>query len=392
MSDMRQALEAALFASPDDLATHMAYADYLSDQGDPRGEFIQVQLALEDEGKPAEGRKKLQQREQELLDAHEPDWLGTLAPLRAKQKGHSGHRPPVITHCHWARGWVDDLSLLWIDLPVARALAGCRAADLLRRLQVKYSIHNSGDNPEQDEGASPDAEYPDVDLLAQAPFRAGLRVFQLGEMVDFEEDTYNCTASGEGVSRFLRGTTRLEELYLFAHAAEAGQVFALRNLTNLRVLVVYHEREYPLEVLAANPALHNLTILRMHPRHGWAEEGSYLPLAQVRALLRSPHLTALKELHLHGSDLGDEGCEEIVRSGILKRLEVLDLRHGRVTDWGARALVECPDVRRLQHLSLEDNQLTDTGRALLRGLGIDVRCKWQEEVGSQVYLYSGDME
>src|SRR5437870_4588525 len=38
---MREALESALVANPDDLANHMAYADWLSDQGDPSGEFIQ---------------------------------------------------------------------------------------------------------------------------------------------------------------------------------------------------------------------------------------------------------------------------------------------------------------------------------------------------------------
>src|SRR5262249_13551816 len=66
---------------PDDLATHMAYADLLSEQGDPRGEFIQVQLALEDPSCSAASRRKLQQRERELLDLHEHEWLGELAPL-----------------------------------------------------------------------------------------------------------------------------------------------------------------------------------------------------------------------------------------------------------------------------------------------------------------------
>src|SRR5581483_12257097 len=45
---LRQAMEQSLAANPDDLATHMAYADHLVELGDPRGEFIQVQLALED--------------------------------------------------------------------------------------------------------------------------------------------------------------------------------------------------------------------------------------------------------------------------------------------------------------------------------------------------------
>src|SRR6516165_4891056 len=54
---MREALEEALAANPDELASHMAYADYLGEQGDPRGEYIRTQLALEDESKPAAERK-----------------------------------------------------------------------------------------------------------------------------------------------------------------------------------------------------------------------------------------------------------------------------------------------------------------------------------------------
>src|SRR5947209_4338233 len=65
---MRQALEAALVADPDDLAGHMAYADWLSEQADPadqaRAEFIGVQLALEDASHPE--KERLRQREQGL--------------------------------------------------------------------------------------------------------------------------------------------------------------------------------------------------------------------------------------------------------------------------------------------------------------------------------------
>src|SRR5262249_7189339 len=42
VSPAQRALEQALVENPDDLAAHGAYADYLMEQGDPRGEFIQV--------------------------------------------------------------------------------------------------------------------------------------------------------------------------------------------------------------------------------------------------------------------------------------------------------------------------------------------------------------
>jgi hypothetical protein len=187
--------------------------------------------------------------------------------------------------------------------------------------------------------------------------------------------------------------TRLEELYLLAHDVDMGALFALPSLANLRVLQVYHcQDRYPLKVLAANPALGRLTTLRLHPAHSDSDEGAYLRRDEVRALLHSPHLPSLTHLHLHGCDLGDEGCADIVRSGILQRLKVLDLRHGCVRDEGARLLAECPDVRRLELLSLEDNELTEAGQALLHGLGIPVRCASQHRPGEDRYLWSGDME
>src|SRR5215469_1293480 len=97
MPSLRDALEAALVEDPDDLATHRAYADYLQEQGDPRGEFIQVQLALEDPTRSAAERKTLQQREAKLLKAHQAEWLGDFAQqLVPKDKKKRPHGNPDI--------------------------------------------------------------------------------------------------------------------------------------------------------------------------------------------------------------------------------------------------------------------------------------------------------
>ena len=69
-SALQQSLEAALVEEPDDLAAHSAYADYLMEQGDPRGEFIQVQLALEDPARLAKERQRLRERETALQEQH----------------------------------------------------------------------------------------------------------------------------------------------------------------------------------------------------------------------------------------------------------------------------------------------------------------------------------
>src|SRR5260370_1225568 len=123
---LRLALESALVESPDDLATHRAYADLLMEQGDPRGELIQVQLALEEEGLSPAERQRLKVRELQLL-AHEREWLGPLAPHLLDQPDHGND-------FLLARGWLDIVELFELNRDVAEALAACPLARLLRDL------------------------------------------------------------------------------------------------------------------------------------------------------------------------------------------------------------------------------------------------------------------
>jgi uncharacterized protein (TIGR02996 family) len=389
---MRKTFERALAENPDDLATHRAYADWLAEQGDVRGEFIQVQLALEDETLPAGERQDFRAREQRLREEHERAWLGRLARFLF-EKGVTDWRRQnnKVNSWRWARGWVDSLYVWRLNLAASRALARCPATRLLRSLHVELTALEDDYQAQPGDGIPPGSEYPALYPLQNAPFLPGLRAFQFGATVDFKDGTYNSRgADGQGVVELVRGTTRLEELRLLARDLSLQDLFAL-PLPHLRLLVVYHDVDpHPLEVLAANPTLGNLTTLRVHPAHSL--DGSYLPRDQVRALLRSAHLPALRHLHLHGSDLGDLGCRDIVASGILKRLKVLDLSHGCVTDAGARTLAACPDVRRLDLLALDGNELTEEGQQLLQGLGIPVTCAGQHEPGEEMYLYSGDME
>jgi uncharacterized protein (TIGR02996 family) len=143
---LQQALEAALMENPEDLAAHMAYADHLMEQGDPRGKFIQVQLALEDPGRSPNERKHLQAREAELLQTYQREWLGELAQelLGNKDLGAGDPPPEFRSRGSWARGWLDALYLGELDLPLARRLAREPAARFLRRLQIDRPAWNPG--------------------------------------------------------------------------------------------------------------------------------------------------------------------------------------------------------------------------------------------------------
>jgi uncharacterized protein (TIGR02996 family) len=78
-----ESLLAEVYAHPDDDAPRMVLADALLERGDPRGEFITLQLVRGRNGEPTE-------RERELLKKHGRSWLGPLATVLSFGKGYSG--------------------------------------------------------------------------------------------------------------------------------------------------------------------------------------------------------------------------------------------------------------------------------------------------------------
>lgn len=169
---------------------------------------------------------------------------------------------------------------------------------------------------------------------------------------------------------------RLEDLRLFATGVDADRLFEL-PLPELRVLRLDHGRAYPLDRLAANPTLANLTALLCHPHGLEYGDAPYIQLDGLRALCRSPHLARLSELRLRLTDFGDAGVDEVVDSGLLRRLTALDLRGGCVTDAGARRLAACDDARNLKSLDLSRNALSHEGIRALAAAGVRLTARDQ---------------
>ena len=68
------ALLHAILADPDDDAPCLVYADWLEEHGDPRGEFIRLQIQIATLSEEDVRRPALEQRECELLEAHGKTW------------------------------------------------------------------------------------------------------------------------------------------------------------------------------------------------------------------------------------------------------------------------------------------------------------------------------
>lgn len=411
LSALGKSLEAALVENPDDLAAHSAYADHLAEQGDPRGEFIQVQLAIEDEKrKPAE-RKRLREREAELLSKHGREWLGETAKfLLGKWAGEDKPWRWVFR-----RGWLDSVRLLPGPQEALEIFAAAPQIRLLRRLEVVYDMRYHNDFDEWVEGPAEALEIEDEEIyemiedgeviapLLKSPHLGNLRVLKIGFGDDDPDELRHSTmisafsdCNAKSVLKLLARCPRLEELHLNAPIGNAKPLFASPALGGLRVLQYYFgtgryssmAQAYPLSALAGNAALASLRALRLHPgRDAEASPG------EVRKLLASSNLPALESLQVHMSRHGDDLARAVADSGILRRLKHLDLAYGNMTDAGARLLADAAGLGGLESLIVSRNAMTSAGiSALRKGGAKGLVADGQHGADDEGYTYEVDAE
>lgn len=367
MSDA-SAFEQALTANPDDGTGWRAYADYLVEQDDPRGEFMQTQLALEQPSLPKEQRKKLQEREKELLRDHEAEWLGPELATHLLDD-HAAH--PNVGHW-WGRGFLAELTVRRMTPELATALANAPVSHFLRSLRVE----TAGET--RVPGTTRLSLQHTYSPLIGSPCLQNVRVFQIGDEPEQSADgRTNSQLFTLGLEELVASMPRIEEMYLMCSGYDARTLFGLPKLTNLQTLRIHglgndqhvDRYEVPLDALAKNASVGSLTHLFVHPEY--TANVSYLPLSQVHALMHSPHLECLEHLQLRLSEMGDDGVRAIIESKKLRRLGWLDLRNGKISDLGAKAFAEYALTRNLRRLDLSRNWITAAGLSLLHRAGIN---------------------
>jgi hypothetical protein len=256
--------------------------------------------------------------------------------------------------------------------------------------------------PGDDIDAAANDGDPALFLLTKFPYLASVRTFHLGNPVtETFDDSDQCHTNGGMAYHLLKQMPSVEEIYLLASGVDAAKIFAL-PMPRLRLLHYYHGSRYPLEKLAANKSLTNLTTLLCHPHaldYDREDDGAYIRLTQLRSICRSPHLKALTNLRLRLTDFGDAGAREIVASGILERLKVLDLQGGCLTDDGAKILAGSPHLKRLDHLNLRSNAMTKAGEQAILATGVKADVSSQHNESGEFedgnipdYLFEGDIE
>jgi len=103
MQTMHAPLLAEVIADPRAIAPRLVYADALLEAGEPRGELIQVQSALEELDADDPTRDALEARAADLLALHEPEWTWAL-----RERCELHDRPSEL---RYRRGFVERAEL-----------------------------------------------------------------------------------------------------------------------------------------------------------------------------------------------------------------------------------------------------------------------------------------
>ena len=317
----REALLAAVLAHPEDDAPRLVYADWLSDRGDPRGEFISIQCAL------AVGTSRvaeLQAQEASLLASYARQWLHGLGDdvLRAR----------------FRRGFVETATVL-----DANALFELEA--FFEREPVTELVFAS-------------SKLIDTERFASLEWVERLRSLEFRGPGALGRDRLATLLA----SRRLRQLTslafldqRLGDEGLRLLAEQGGKTFPALERLRLEDDAITERGVAP---LVASRWAARFTELSLADNQ-LGPEG-----AEVLAEARSPG--RLTRLSLGGNQLRDEGAMVIARAARFRTLRELSLPRNRIGPAGVEALLESEGLAGLTSLDLAGNPVGSSGRKRLQ--------------------------
>ncbi len=316
-------LHNAILEAPDDLHLRRVYADALQEQGDPRGEFIAIQLALSETSSAAPA---LRARERELLEAHGRDWLAPFTPDQLTVEFRRGFAHTVTVH--------SAAQLLMHQAFFER--------EPVRTLQLSST------------------QYLDMPALANAPWVSRL------EALRFEGQGYGVDRlHAEQVhalleSRFLR---RVHTLEFVGHRVDnMGLLVLAKNghavLPSLTSLTIAHDEISELGVQGLMSTRLHAQLTHLNLSHNVLRSGG----AEALALTRAPG--RLHTLTLDHTWLGNDGARALAAGPRFESLRTLSLEANDLRDVGVEALLSSPFLRGLTALNLRGNPMGARSRPL----------------------------
>lgn len=308
--DDREALLERVLQNPDDDGARQVFADFLSELGEPRGEFIALQMRGETS------------KADRLLEADVTKWVPGLPSDRF-----------VV---HFERGFVAEVRCFNPDAldDVARVMR----SEPVTRLSLLST------------------RPFDMAVITAWPEIAQLRSVSLHLLSGM------ALADGEATLEAMRSVRwpSLEALYF--RAQRIGD-------EGFNLLAQHGQHAFP-KLLALGVDEDTVTAAGMGEllNSRWASRLERLSLSEnllgpsgAEVIAQSRRLSRLTHLSLAGNGLGNEGARALADAGALRSLRSLDLRRNRITPAGLNALLASHHLRHLEQLELTGNPLGRAG-------------------------------
>ena len=365
-------LEKVIDNDPRDATAYSIYADWLQDQGDPRGELIALQLGKKDKAAKA------------FIEKHSDYFLG---PLAEHQETYDGEDTEAFT---WKYGFIHAVRLShdhysneeWEGklVEVLDLLLQHPSGRFLTELTFVFNNDPSEDNLQDL-----------IDLLAKkAP--PTVRKLHFGDYDYAGPSSDTATGTTEiswysigDLSKLWKAVPKLETLITQCGSEESTMNSEGMKLGKLDLPHLKHaefrtgglEKPNAKSIAAGNfPSIEHLEIWYGDPNYGGDCSAKH-----VQPLLDRTDLPKLRYLGLKNAVFTDDLVEPLAKSRLTKQLTVLDLSMGCLTDVGATALARYKDAfQHLEKLDVSENYLSKAGIALLAGVAKNVVAKEQREI------------
>lgn len=360
----------AIAADPDDLALRRVHADWLIEHGSPRGELVQLELALEEMDDFDEQRKTTKARIAELYELHGAAWMAPFAALRLPGVQFTFDRgvvggvrgtpsalaaaaprilagAPLITSVAILVGDDRDLSTL-TDSP------------LLPRIRSLILEHFT---PVRPTGWSA-LVLPEVRSISLLSIAVGpddstalLAPPNVPKLASFTVS--NCRLNRGALDVLARGHFPLEKIDIAAGKQERLGEWLGNNAAfhGLRLLRIPGNPIGSKGFRALLPALRHAEVIDVR--------GCALTSADLGRLLDDDVAPAVRELWIGGQPIDDALLERLAAWPRATQLRKLHLGSAGVTDRGASALAASPQLSNVRSLVISGSRLKPETEAAL---------------------------
>ncbi len=346
----------AIVDDPENDLPRLVYADWLDEQGDPRGEYIRVQCELAPLDQFDPGRKPLEDRQDTLFKKHKSKWTKVLKVAAIRSYEFRRGFVEIVTLN--AKNHLQNAEALLDRVPTIREMKINAMKTVLNELLESKWLERL----EALNFTSCQMGTRRLKRLLRSKHLKNIRKLDL-------------TSNGLGTAGFhamMHADTLPNLKTLLLNNMNLPAVEGLEKVGQGRLWSQLTEVE-----LSSNELndIHLIELVENWPKCDWKRINlSYNPISEsgLNAFLEGGHANSLETLELRGArHLSDTAMETLANADGLQNLRSLDLCSGSTDVPGLRAIMNSEKLKNLRRMTITcDGSASDAFRTVAEAKGL----------------------